>query len=240
MAYIGRPLVQGTYIKLDSIASLFDGSTKTFSLKSGGASYKPGSAATLLVSLAGTIQEAQTAYSVSNDEITFTSAPTSGQACFIIALGSSVSIGVPADGSVTLPKLASNARGVGIQSSGTIIGTGVTGLNFIGVGNTFVLNGSVVDVSISGGGAGAGGTWATYTAGIATNKYVGVNTSTLDDKDLTGVGNSFAGLYISNGMLIVDNELNGSQYIGTAFNGLMAGPVTVNGVLSVDGNYVVV
>ena len=88
MAYIGRPLVQGTYIKLDSIASLFDGSTKTFSLKSGGASYKPGSAATLLVSLAGTIQEAQTAYSVSNDEITFTSAPTSGQACFIIAFAS--------------------------------------------------------------------------------------------------------------------------------------------------------
>lgn len=89
-------------------------------------------------------------------------------------------------------------------------------------------------------GAGAGGTWATYTAGIATNKSVGINTSTLDDPDLTGIGNSFQGLYISNGMIIVDNELSGDHYIGTNFNGLMAGPVTVTGTLTVDGNYVVV
>ena len=47
-------------------------------------------------------------------------------------------------------------------------------------------------------------------------------------------------MYISNGMMIVDNELNGNHYIGTAYNGLMAGPVTVNGTITVDGNYVVV
>ena len=39
---------------------------------------------------------------------------------------------------------------------------------------------------------------------------------------------------------VVDNKLNGNHYISTNFNGLMAGPVTVNGVLTVDGNYVVV
>lgn len=129
--------------------------------------------------------------------------------------------------------------GVGIQSAGVVIGSGITALNFIGVGNTFAVNGNIVDISISGG-AGAGGTWATYTAGIATNKSVGINTSTLDDSDLTGIGNSFQGLYISNGMIIVDNELSGDHYIGTNFNGLMAGPVTVTGTLTVDGNYVVV
>ena len=47
-------------------------------------------------------------------------------------------------------------------------------------------------------------------------------------------------LYIGNGMMVVDNELNGNHYIGTSYNGLMAGPVTINGVLTVDGNYVVV
>ena len=47
-------------------------------------------------------------------------------------------------------------------------------------------------------------------------------------------------MYISNGMMIMDNQINGSHYIGTNFNGLMAGPVTINGVLSVDGNFVVV
>ena len=89
-------------------------------------------------------------------------------------------------------------------------------------------------------GTGAGGTWRTYTAGIATNKSVGVNTNNLDDNDLVGVGNSFQGLYISNGMMINDNSLNSNHYIGTAFNGLMAGPVSIEGTLTIDGNYVVV
>ena len=134
----------------------------------------------------------------------------------------------------------SGASEVGIQSGGVQIGAGITQLNFIGTGNTFAVNGTTVDVSIQGGGAGAGGTWSSYTAGIATTKSVGVNTNNLDDNDLVGVGNSFQGLYISNGMMITDNKLSGNHYIGTAFNGLMAGPVNIEGTLTVDGNYVVV
>ena len=131
------------------------------------------------------------------------------------------------------------ASEVGIQSGGVQIGAGITQLNFIGLGNTFAVNGTTVDVSISGN-SGAGGTWSTYTAGIATTKSVGVNTNNLDDNDLVGVGNSFQGLYISNGMMITDNKLSGNHYIGTAFNGLMAGPVNIEGTLTIDGNYVVV
>jgi len=44
--------------------------------------------------------------------------------------------------------------GVGISSAGTNIGYGITTLNFIGVGNTFALNGTTVDISIQGGGGG--------------------------------------------------------------------------------------
>ena len=281
---------------------------------------------------------------------------------------------------VATATLFSGASQIGIQSAGTQIGAGITQLNFVGTGNTFAVNGTTVDISIAGGGGvGAGGTWSTYTAGIATNKSIGVNTSSLDDNDLqgigastvdttitvtvgtdtvggqstgvfyldgvekpalfelnkrhtyifdqsdnsnevygganhplmfslgpggdhngnghymagvtykldgvnktmaqyvsgfnaattrqvvwtisadapallyywchhhTGQGNSFAvsngmakGLYISNGMIIHDNTLNDNHYIGTAFNGLMAGPVTINGNLFIDGNYVVV
>jgi hypothetical protein len=137
-------------------------------------------------------------------------------------------------------QLSNIISGVGIQSAGTLVGTGFTTLNFIGAGNTFAVNGTTIDISISGGGAGAGGTWTTYNAGIATSKSVGVHTSTIDNANLTGVGNSFQGLYVGNGMIIVDNQLNGDHYIGTAYNGLMAGPVTINGILTVDGNYVVV
>ena len=135
--------------------------------------------------------------------------------------------------------LFSGASQVGIQSGGVQIGAGITQLNFVGAGNTFKVDGTTVDVSISGN-TGAGGTWSSYTAGIATTKSVGINTNNLDDNDLVGVGNSFQGLYISNGMMITDNTLNGNHYIGTAFNGLMAGPVNIEGTLTIDGNYVVV
>ena len=141
---------------------------------------------------------------------------------------------------VTLP----NETGILALNEGskTIkVGTGVTiepngQATFAGVvtATSFKLaNGSDV-------GTGAGGTWSTYTAGIATSKSVGVNTITLDDTDLTGIGNSFKGLYISNGMIVHDNILNGNHYIGTSMNGLMAGPVTIDGNLEIDGNYVVV
>ena len=135
--------------------------------------------------------------------------------------------------------LFSGASQIGIQSAGTQIGAGITQLNFVGAGNTFKVTGTTVDVSISGN-TGAGGTWNNYTAGIATTKSVGINTSNFDDPDIVGAGNSFQGLYISNGMMITDNSLHGNHYIGTAMNGLMAGPVTINGVLTVEGNYVVV
>ena len=69
---------------------------------------------------------------------------------------------------------------------------------------------------------------------------VGVGTTSTDDPDLQGIGNSARGLYVSNGMILYDNAINGNHYIGTSMNGLMAGPVSVNGVLNVDGNFVVV
>jgi len=137
---------------------------------------------------------------------------------------------------------ATGGFNLGIHSGGSSVASGpVKILNFIGIGNTFQYNAGTdtIDISIAGG-AGAGGTWSTYTAGIATSKSVGVNTSTLDDNDLVGVGNSFQGLYVSNGMVITDNKLHGNHYIGTAFNGMMAGPVTIEGTLTIDGNYVVV
>jgi len=153
-----------------------------------------------------------------------------------VDVGSNIQLG---NAGVATATLFSGASQIGIQSAGTQIGAGITQLNFVGAGNTFKVTGTTVDVSISGN-TGAGGTWSSYTAGIATTKSVGVNTNNLDDNDLVGVGNSFQGLYISNGMMITDNSLHGNHYIGTAFNGLMAGPVTIEGTLTIDGNYVVV
>ena len=127
---------------------------------------------------------------------------------------------------------------VGIQSGSVAIGT-VRTLNFVGAGNTFKQTGNVIDISIAGGGGSSA--FTTSVTGIQTSSViVGVGTTSTDDADLQGIGNSARGLYVSNGMILYDNAINGSHYIGTTMNGLMAGPVSVNGVLSVDGNFVVV
>ena len=178
-----------------------------------------------MVSLGGVIQEAGSAFTLNNDEITFSNPPTADANIFIIALGNSVSIGVPADKAVTAAKLSDN---LGEYSGiGTIIVSGIVSATSLRGDGRFLTGVSA-------------GKFITETAGISTNTSVGINTSTVDDNDLTGIGNSFKGLYIGNGMVIHDSELTGTHYIGTSFRGMMAGPVSIAGTLTVDGNYVVV
>ena len=225
MPYIGRQLTQGNFIKLDDLQSQFNGTKTTFSLTAGGQAYKPGSGNALLVSLGGVIQEAGTAYTVNTNQITFSNPPTADANIFIIALGNSVSVGTPADGTVTATQLNANFG------------------EYSGIG-TIILSGIVSATSVHGDGSNltgvSAGKFVSDSVGVTTNTPVGVNTSTLDDKDLTGIGNSFSGLYIGNGMIINDNTLSGNHYIGTSYRGLMAGPVSIAGTLTVDGNYVVV
>ena len=130
---------------------------------------------------------------------------------------------------------------VGIQSGGVQIGAGITQLNFVGTGNTFAVNGTTVDISIQGGGGGGAGAFTTSITGIqTTSQIVGIGTTSTDDADLQGIGNSARGMYVSNGMILMDNLVSGNHYIGTNFNGLMVGPVNIEGTISIDGNYVVV
>ena len=319
MPYIGRDLSQGNYLKLDNIESQFDGSKVSFDLTAGGTAFFPGSSMALIVSVAGVVQEAETAYTIDQSSIEFASAPSAGDDCYIIVMGTSIGVSVPADGSVTMAKLAQSGidrlSSVGIQSGGTTIGAGVTFINFVQSGLTATVSSGIATVSLGGktneeiqdivgamfsgntetnitvtyqdsdgtidlvadqlttvqvqdivGGMFSGNTetniTATYqdsdgtidlevagggrfvvssspAAGIHTADSIGINTVGFTT-DMVGAGNSFNGMYISNGMTIYDNELNGNHYISTSFNGLLAGPVTVNGVLTVDGNYVVV
>ena len=208
-----------------------DNSTVSFTL-----SKDPKDARNVLVTLDGVVQYPSSpgvarAYDVSENVLTFTAAPALGVDISVRHIGFA---GPSLSGS-------SDAGSIGIQSGGVTIDTDATTLNFIGLGNTFAVRGRTVDISIEGGGggAGAGGTFAVSSAGIHTVSSVGVNTTGISDA-IVGSGNSFQGIYVSNGMMIMDNTLNGNHYIGTAFNGLMAGPVNIDGVLTVDGNYVVV
>ena len=91
------------------------------------------------------------------------------------------------DGSVDSSTYISS---VGIQSAGLSIGN-ATSLNFVGSGNTFSVNGSTIDISISGGGGGgaigiqSGGTQITATA--ATLNFVGTGITMADDGSVTDI-----------------------------------------------------
>ena len=153
-------------------------------------------------------------------------------------VGSNIKLG---NAGVATATLFSGASQIGIQSAGTQIGAGITQLNFIGAGNTFAVSGTTVAISIAGGGGGGAGAFTTSITGIqTTSQIVGIGTTSTDDADLQGIGNSARGMYVSNGMIIMDNLVSGNHYIGTNFNGLMVGPVNIEGTISIDGNYVVV
>ena len=77
---------------------------------------------------------------------------------------------------------------VGIQSGGTTIGVGITQLNFIGVGNTFKVDGTTVDISIEGGGGGGAGL---STNGISTG-FIFSNPNTITESiDLTQADHNY-------------------------------------------------
>ena len=221
-----------------------DGSTTTFTLSRAVVNND-----NILVALDGVIQypsdsQNTRSYNVSgtgSNSLTFASAPANGAVIHVRHIGfagASTSAVTGLFGRSGNVSLIDSDPVVGIQSGGVAIGT-VRTLNFIGAGNTVQVRGNVIDVSIAGGGGAS--VWTTSITGIQTSSaIVGVGTDNAGDPDLQGIGNSAKGLYISNGMILYDNAINGNHYIGTSMNGLMAGPVSVNGVLNVDGNFVVV
>ena len=86
MAYIGRQVSSGAFLKLDDISSQFNNSKTVFNLTIGNEAYFPGNAYTLLVSLGGVIQEPLTSFTINDDQITFASAPQSGANFFCVVL----------------------------------------------------------------------------------------------------------------------------------------------------------
>ena len=81
MAYIGRTPAYGTFER-QSLTP--DGSTTTFSLN-----FTVGSSASILVNVAGVVQEPESAYNIASGgtQIVFTAAPASGDAVYLIFLG---------------------------------------------------------------------------------------------------------------------------------------------------------
>ena len=154
MAYIGRTPSGGRFAKMDDISSGFNGSANTFSLSLGGDTPNIASDAQVIISVGGVIQEPETDFSISTNQIVFTSAPPSGASFFGILLGETFNALVPSTKSITGNHLAAGAI-----NSNTIFGQGVITRHAIANGavsaNVIIGTGAITADLIAAGAVGA-------------------------------------------------------------------------------------
>jgi len=197
MPYIGRELTAGNYLKLDDISSQFNGSTTTFNLTSGGQAFFPGSAFSILVSIGGVIQEPNSSYEINNSQIVFAQAPLATDNFFCIALGVALGVGVPADGSVGPDQLSAAALdslgATEYRKDGTVVGSAVTVVNYIGADNQFSYNQNARSLDV------------TITSGVGIQSSGNAIGTGVTQINFVGTGNTFA---YNSGTNTVDVSIN--------------------------------
>ena len=109
MAYLGVTPKIGNIRKLDDVATQFNGVLTTFNLRVGGQVIYPGSPLQLLISLGGVMQEANVAFQINNDQLTFSDAPNPGIDFFGLVIGDTIDVGEPSDGTINAIKLNQGA-----------------------------------------------------------------------------------------------------------------------------------
>jgi hypothetical protein len=151
LAYVGKAPQTGAYQILDDISGSFTGSTPgPFNLTVNGTAVSPGNEANCIISISGVIQEPLTSYSITGNQITFTSNPSASDTFFGTVLGDVFDIGTPTDATVTAGSLAStffiknNQTWSNINMSGSNNGAlvgpvTVSGTITIPSGSTFVI-----------------------------------------------------------------------------------------------------
>jgi hypothetical protein len=118
MGMIGNPLV---YSAAPAFNGTGNGSTTAFTL-----SWIPGSQNAVIAAVSGFLMKPGIDYTVNANTLTFTNAPAAAAPIVIYGLGVQGVINVPADGSVTSQKLASNLTLTGNTSVANIVGNTVS------------------------------------------------------------------------------------------------------------------
>tara|TARA_B100000085_G_scaffold249182_1_gene244695 strand:- start:334 stop:1038 length:705 start_codon:yes stop_codon:yes gene_type:complete len=103
--YLGRQIARGQNRKIDDVSSSFNGGTATFNLRVDGDPVYPASTQQLFVSVGGVMQSPGTDFTVSGDQVTFTTAPAGGLSFFALMQGDAVDMNTPGDGTVTTSKI---------------------------------------------------------------------------------------------------------------------------------------
>ena len=227
MPYVGRGLERGNYLKLDNIESGFNGITTAFNLTSGGSAFYPGSSYSLLVSLGGIIQEPEIGFTISSSTLTFAAAPVGSDDCFIVALGQSLGIGVPASGTVGDAELKENSVG-DRELKNEITYTGIltaSGANLTGITTTLT---SAVGVQSGTTTIGVGVTTLKFVGAGNTFQYVSA-TDTVEISISSGAG----GTWTAGGNNL---GIHTTKLVGIATGTEPAGTATSEGALQTHGH----
>ena len=175
-----------------------------------------------------------------------------------VLVGSGITLSKDGDGFFTGIVTATTFSGT-FSGDGTSL-TGVASTDNIRTNTnaTFLQNinvsGTVTATSYAGDGSALtglqAGKFVTDGVGITTNTPVGIETTSLARKDLTGpagntatgAGSSFHGAYMGDGFLSFNTEFSNptGYYISTFTNALVAGPMQLGTTLSIDGTFTIV
>ena len=86
-----------------------------------------------------------------------------------------------------------------------------------------------------GGGVGAAGTWASDSVGVATSKVVGVGTAqAVGTANSEGALQALGNIAITDGALLIDNDISSSINVPAGKNGLLIGTVNVAVGVTID------
>ena len=215
MAYIGRTPAYGTFER-QSLSP--DGSTTTFSLN-----FTVGSSASILVNVAGVVQEPGVAYTLGSGgtQIVFSAAPASTDNVYLVFLGVLTDVAVIDSGSIT------NQTELGTTSNGDLLlvyDTSAGDLKKIQTQNLVSPSNKVLDAD--------------------SDTQIQVEESSDEDIIRFDTGgtermtmNSSGKIALStNGGGLIHNNTVANSFSLSSENMILAGPVSVSGTITVDAN----
>ncbi len=223
---VAEAIIPGSEVrKLDDISAGFDGIETVFSLTISTAAHTPAYQNGVFVSVGGVIQEPETDFTITGDQITFTTAPASGLSFFAIDIGVVNPIGTPSDATVTPAKLSAGGPSWDTSNNLTIADQGdirwseasANGTNWVAFQAPATLAANV--------------TWTLPAADTATAGFA----LTSDGAGQLSWGRAGGASGLGTNAVFYENDQNvtGSYTITSNKNAMSAGPITIDSGVTV-------
>ena len=215
MAYIGREPIYG---KFERQSLTTDGSTTTFTLN-----YTIGSAASILVNVAGVVQEPGVAYTLGNGgtQIVFSAAPAATDNVYLVFLGVTADVAVIDSGSIT------NQTELGSTDNGDLLlvyDTSAGDLKKIQTQNLVSPSNKVLDSDSD---------TQIQVEESSDEDIIRVDTGGTERMTINSTGKM---ALTTNGGGLIHNNTIANSFSLSSENTVLAGPVSVSGTITVDSN----